>query len=308
MSSSEDEEIPTPRVKLALDGKNYGDWAVRMRAYLKAVGLWEHITGESPRPPAPAPPPPGAASQDAADAANKIYQEARDAYNGWRTDDARAKLALVDSVEARIIQMPNAQQVWTDLKERYEPPVDAIHYSRLRQLQALQQGSDSVDAFFNRFMSIWGELYSLIPVPDVCRSCSCCVKRQQYDDKGCLYNFLIRLRPEFDLARLMLLDRSPVPGVVDALNVLRVEEIRLQIESEKLSVAAPDADVRCDFCGNYGHTYDICSKRKKKKNSRRGGRHEKGSEHKKGSSEPSKGSSSSISHYEPLVGLPFRYH
>jgi hypothetical protein len=218
-------DIPVPGVKLALDGRNYGYWSTRMRIYFEAVGVWDHITGASPCPPAPAPPPPGAVSQDAA---SKSYQQALDAYNGWRTDDARVKLVLFDGVEALIDDKPTAQQMWADLKGRYERIVDAVHYSLLQQLQNLQQGSDSVDAFFGRFISVWNKLHCLIPSPEVCQKCACCVKRREFEDKSCLYDFLIRLRPEFDRARDLLLFSSPVPTMIDALKALRVEEMRLQ--------------------------------------------------------------------------------
>ncbi|XP_034585273.1 uncharacterized protein [Setaria viridis] len=201
-------EIPEPIVKLELGGVNYGLWALVTRITLQARGLWGHITGESACPPAPVPPPqPQAnAAKEVVDAANKAfkdYQSALDAYKQWDVDDARAMLILLHSVEANIthLQPESAQQMWAHLKQLYQPVVDTIHYSVLQQLQTLKQNDDTVEAFFDRFMDLWCKLNSLVPLPDVCRGCACCVKRHQHDDKHCLYEFLIRLRPEFEPAK-----------------------------------------------------------------------------------------------------------
>jgi hypothetical protein len=228
-------EIPEPIVKLELDGTNYGRWALLARVTLRACGLWGHITGENACPPAPVPPPqPQAnAAKEVVDAANKAfkdYQSAMDACRQWDADDARAMFFLIHSVEADIthLQPESAQQIWAHLKQRYHLVVDTVHYSTLQQLQALKQDDDTVEAFFYRFMHLWSKLSSLLPLPDVCHGCACCVKRHQHDDKRCLFEFLIRLRPEFEPAKVRLLSCSPLPSVIEARNTLIDEEIWLQ--------------------------------------------------------------------------------
>jgi hypothetical protein len=98
----------------------------------------------------------------------------------------------------------------------------------LQQLQTLKQDDDTVEDFYKRFTPLWCKLHSLVPLPDVCRGCACCVKRQQHNDKSCLYEFLIQLRPEFEPAKVRLLSSSPLPSVIEARNTLLVEEILLQ--------------------------------------------------------------------------------
>ncbi|CAL4970433.1 unnamed protein product [Urochloa decumbens] len=228
-------EIPTPIVKLEMGGANYGMWAFVTRINLQALGLFEHITGESPCPPAPVPPPrpPASAAKEVIDAANKdfkAYQSALDAYTKWDADDAHAILVLIRSVEANIIhlQLQTAQEIWAHLRQRYQPAVDAVHYNLRQQLQTLKQGDDTVEAFYDRFMALWRKLDSLVLLPDTCRGCACCEKRQQHDDKSCLYEFLIRLRPEFEPAKLRLLSCPPLPSVMEARNTLLLEEIWLE--------------------------------------------------------------------------------
>uniref|UniRef100_A0A0A8YRY0 CCHC-type domain-containing protein n=1 Tax=Arundo donax TaxID=35708 RepID=A0A0A8YRY0_ARUDO len=165
-------------------------------------------------------------------------------------------------------------------------------------------------------MALWCKLDSLVPLPDAYRVCACCAKRRQHNDKRCLYEFLICLRPEFEPAKVRLLSRRPPSKVIEALNDLRIEEIWLQSMSKKplsgilaapaaahvvpdasrsfqAAQAAPSAvtlftaDVRCNNCGNFGYTYQNCVTRKK--NNHRGGHS------KRRSSGSSGGTSSSLS-------------
>jgi hypothetical protein len=104
-------EMPGYVVKLTLNGSNYGRWAQALRLYLRALGLWGHITGESACPPAPVPPPqpPGAAKEvaDAAAKASKDYHHAFDAYQEWQARDARTMLVLMQTVEdSTILSLP----------------------------------------------------------------------------------------------------------------------------------------------------------------------------------------------------------
>lgn len=224
--------IPEPLVKLELSGTNYGRWAWMTKITLQAQGLWEHITGERACPPFPAPPPhpPATADKEVTDAANTAYLSALDAYRQWLSDDARAMLILTHSVEDDInhLELQSAQEMWAHLQRHYQRVVDAVHYSLLQQLQTLKQDGDTVDAFYVRFMSLWNRLDSLIPILDVCGKCACCTNRKQHNDKRCLYEFLIRLRPEFGPAKDQLLRSSPLPSVIEARNALLAEEFWLQ--------------------------------------------------------------------------------
>ncbi|KAJ1278684.1 hypothetical protein BS78_04G097100 [Paspalum vaginatum] len=134
--------------------------------------------------------------------------------------------SLEASVEENIIHLDlkRAKQMWEHLRQRYQPPI----YSLLQQLQTLEQGDDSVEAFFDKFMAIQINLDSHDSVPDVCKRCACCEKHRQHNGIRRLHDFLIRLRPEFGPAKARLLSRSPLPDMVDALNALRAEEIWLQ--------------------------------------------------------------------------------
>lgn len=164
---------------------------------------------------------------------------------------------LMDTVDNSIIHsLPtdeSARQVWTYLKKRYERIVDVVHYTSLLELQKLRQNDESILDFFNKFMDIWSKLKSSVPILDDCRDCTCCKKFREHNDKRGLYEFLIRLRPEFEPTRSRLLWFHPQPTLHSALNDLLVEEIRLESMKTK---------IQCNYCGNFGHTYNRCTMRK----------------------------------------------
>ncbi|GJN40541.1 hypothetical protein PR202_gb29771 [Eleusine coracana subsp. coracana] len=260
--------MPGYLVKL-VDGRNYRTWAFGVRTHLSAHGLWEYITGKSACPPAPVPPPqspPGAKEvPDAASKASKDYQQALDAYNQWRTYDARAMFVLLNTVDDRIIcSLPteSAQKMWTYLQKRYKPIVEAVRYTSLQKLQALRQNDESIEDFFDHFMDLWSNIEFSGTLSDDCGVCTCCRKLKEHNDKRCLYEFLICLRPEFATSKDLLLFRDPQPTVFEALGDLRVAEIRLQLQSmSKPSTAV----IQCNHCRNFGHTYQKCTMRKNRR-------------------------------------------
>ncbi|GJM90679.1 hypothetical protein PR202_ga06982 [Eleusine coracana subsp. coracana] len=240
------DEMPGYMVKLALDGTNYRVWAFVVRTHLSAHGLWEYITGKSACPPAPVPPPqspPGAKEvADAASKASKDYQQALDAYNHLPTE--------------------SAQKMWTYLQKRYKPIVEAVRYTSLQKLQALRQNDESIEDFFDHFMDLWSNIEFSGTLSDDCGVCTCCRKLKEHNDKRCLYEFLICLRPEFATSKDLLLFRDPQPTVFEALGDLRVAEIRLQLQSmSKPSTAV----IQCNHCRNFGHTYQKCTMRKNRR-------------------------------------------
>jgi hypothetical protein len=67
----------------------------------------------------------------------------------------------------------------------------------IRQEQLLRQGDDTIDAFFDQLSAVWRQIDILGPQlsPITCQSCK--------DQKAalrlrCMYDFLIRLRDEFE--------------------------------------------------------------------------------------------------------------
>jgi hypothetical protein len=160
----------------------------------------------------------------------------------------------------------------------------------MHQEQLLCQGDNTVDAFFDHLSVVWRQIDTLDPQlsPATCQSCK--------DQKAALelrrtYDFLTRLRDEFEPLYAQLLARHPCVSLMDALAEVRNEEthlqdaIFLQISSTlaaRSSIAHPAASVpsasppvassaargvstglHYDHCDRDGHEEDFCYMKKK---------------------------------------------
>ena len=115
--------------------------------------------------------------------------------------------------------------MWTHLRQRYEPSGDALYLSVVRQEHSLQQGDATVDAFYAQSSAVWRQLDSLRTAG--CRSCPCCLDVRADLEFQRVYEFLTRLRPEFEQRRAQLLARHPRVTLLEALTEIRAEETRL---------------------------------------------------------------------------------
>jgi len=231
-----------PRCPVIFNGTNYRVWVSRMRWHMRGLRLWDFLTGELPCPPLPTPPvqpvfPPATSDDDK----KKLRDEYNDdmasymsqfaAYRTWLDEDARAGAVLTASMEehltANIVELDYASQMWAFLHQRYEPSGQSTYLAALRQEQLLQQGDATIEEFFNQLSSVWRELDTLSPQlsPATCESCR---KQQSHLELRRTYDFLTRLRAEFEPLRAQLLAREPCVSLMDALAAVRNEEIRLR--------------------------------------------------------------------------------
>ena len=115
--------------------------------------------------------------------------------------------------------------MWTCLRQRYEPSGDALYLSVVRQEHALQQDDSTVDDFYAQSSAIWRQLDSLRSAG--CRTCPCCQAVQADLEFHRVYEFLSRLRKEFEPRRAQLLARGRI-SLMEALSEIRAEETRLR--------------------------------------------------------------------------------
>ena len=75
----------------------------------------------------------------------------------------------------------------------------------------LQQGDDTVDRFYSRFCSLWHQIDLLTPVEcsvAAAHSVTCtgtCALRRRHEETRRMYDFIMRLRPEYEQFRSQLL-------------------------------------------------------------------------------------------------------
>ena len=189
--------VAVPRCPVIFDGTNYTEFAGFMRIHMRGIRLWGVLSGEVPCPPrpvapvAPTPPPtPPAIDADASDAdraaarvaaddadaaydqevldysnALSVYRDDLAAYTQWCDDDARAATVLTSSVlpqfASEFIGLGTVFEMWTHLRQRYQPSGDALYLSVVRQEHALQQGDSTIDEFYTQSSAIWHQLDSL---------------------------------------------------------------------------------------------------------------------------------------------------
>ncbi|XP_044968953.1 uncharacterized protein LOC123428916 [Hordeum vulgare subsp. vulgare] len=113
----------------------------------------------------------------------------------------------------------------TRLRQRYAPSGDALYFSVVRQEHALQQGDSTVDDFYAQSSAIWRQLDSLRAAG--CRTCPCCQAVQANLEFHRVYEFLSRLRKEFESRRAQLFARGRI-SLMKALSEIRAEETRLR--------------------------------------------------------------------------------
>ncbi|XP_040243151.2 uncharacterized protein [Aegilops tauschii subsp. strangulata] len=318
--------VAVPRCPVIFDGTNYTEFAGFMRIHMRGIRLWGVLSGEVCCPPRPVPPvaptpptplvlPPDAtqAAKDAAKIADEAadrayderalaYEEALQTYHGalsvytqWLDDDARAAAVLTASVlpqfASEFLGLPTVFQMWTCLRQRYEPSGDALYLSVVRQEHALQQGDSTVDAFYAQSSAIWRQLDSLRSAG--CRTCPCCQAVQADLEFHRVYEFLSRLRKEFEPRRAQLLARGRI-SLMEALSEIRAEETRLRgagllevpsVLATRVSSTPPAAPPHsrssappllptpsggsgrprshCDYCKNDGHIESQCYTKRK---------------------------------------------
>ena len=204
------------------------------------------------------------------------------------------------AISMDVAELPTTQLMWERLRAHYQPTSDAMYLTVVHQAHSLQQLDATVDDFYQKLSEVWRQLDSL--GPDVCRTCPCCVRLRAHQETHRLYDFLTRLRPEFEPVRAQLLTRHPRPSLVEALTSVRAEETRhrgvAQMQSvlsasapapspfssastvipppAPLVVATSTAGLHCTYYQRDGHRYQDCYKRRRDQ-SRRGGRPPKGS-------------------------------
>ncbi|KAK1609081.1 hypothetical protein QYE76_032754 [Lolium multiflorum] len=150
-------------------------------------------------------------------------------YTQWIDEDARAAAVLTSSVlpqyAAEFMGLPTAAAQWAFLRQRYQPSGDALYLSVVRQEHALQQGDSTIDEFYTQSAAIWRQLDSLRTA--VCATCPCCLTVRADLEFQRVFEFLSRLRKEFEPRRAQLLARGRVP-LSEVLAELRAEETRLR--------------------------------------------------------------------------------
>ena len=251
MSSDKLESFP-----IRFTGKNYSAWEFQFKLFVKGKELWGHIDGSVPAP------------------------QGAEALSKWEIHDARVMTWLLSSVESHLVLNLRPYKIvvamWTYLNTVYNQDNSAKRFHLEYEMANFTQGSLSIEEYFSGFQTLWSEycdiVYANVPTAalSAIREVHATIKRDQ---------FLMKLRPDFEIARSNLMNRHLVPSLDACLSELLREEQRIvtQIAMEhRATVSAPvfvayaaqgrhlGRDMRvvqCFSCIAFGHIARDCSKK-----------------------------------------------
>jgi hypothetical protein len=204
--------VPVLQCPVLFNGTNYRDWVPRMRLHMRGLRLWDFLTGELLCPLSPSAPAQLVISENTtaaekeqllADYEDRLasYESQFHAYMTWLDEDARAGSVLTASMDDRfaadIVDFERTHQMWSFLRQKYESTGQSTYLAAIRQ-----------EDFFDKLSVVWSQLDTLGPQlsPATCQSCR--------DQTAALelrrtYDFLTRLRDEFEPLHAQLLARRP---------------------------------------------------------------------------------------------------
>ncbi|WVZ93213.1 hypothetical protein U9M48_039211 [Paspalum notatum var. saurae] len=267
-SASSNGGVPVLRCPLLFDGTNYRVWVPRMRWHMRGLRLWEFLTGVLPCPPCPKalehPVVPEKASDDEKQkllddfaALQKSYEAQFSAYRLWLDEDARAGSIVVASMQdqfaEKIVDFEWSHQIWSFLRDRYEPTSRSAYFAAIRREQLICHGDLIVD-----------ELYTRLSVDEYEPLRARLLARHPFVS---LIDALTDVRNEE--TRLRFAGLLPSASALAA----RSSSSRPAVAPPSLpsSATTPSPSARgggggglhCDYCGKDGHVEAFCYRKKK---------------------------------------------
>ncbi|XP_069147657.1 uncharacterized protein [Solanum lycopersicum] len=121
-----------------------------------------------------------------------------------------------------IVYASSAQQVWTDLRERFDKVDGSRIFYLHKEIATLQQGLVSVSSYFSRLKELWMEYDSLMPCPGcACESSKAYVEHFEYQRQ---MQFLLGLNESYNQSKSQIMMLDPAPGVNKAYSLIMAEE------------------------------------------------------------------------------------
>ncbi|XP_043723628.1 uncharacterized protein LOC122670695 [Telopea speciosissima] len=140
----------TVLVSTPLNGDNYPTWRRAMRMALFAKNKMMFVDGTLPRPTSPP-------------SAIQVWDRYNFMVLSWILN------VLHHTIADSVIYSETASSVWQDLEERFSRSNAPRVFHLKRSIATVQQGTDSLSAYFTRLKILWDELASYIVIP----TCSC---------------------------------------------------------------------------------------------------------------------------------------
>ena len=210
------DEISCP-INVIFNGDNFAQRSQSMRSNLKGHKLWLYVSGDRPIP-------------------EQVDKETDYAYairiEGWESANHLIitwfRNTSISSIVDEFGNIDIAKGVWDLLVTRYAGPSGSHNFKLTRELYHIrQEPGERITAYHSRLKSIWDQLIAFEPnLSNSTDTKLVYVHREQ----GRMFQFLMGLRDEFELAISHILHQDPLPTVSQAIHKLVDNETRLQTE------------------------------------------------------------------------------
>ena len=214
------DEISRP-INVIFNGDNFVQWSQAMRSYLKGRKLWLYVSGDRPIP-------------------EQVGKETDSAYaiqiEDWESVNHHIIIwfrnTSISSIVDEFDNINIAKEVWDLLVTGYAGSSGACKFKLTRELyQIRQEPGEQITVYHNQLKYIWDQLIASEPVLSNSTDTKLVyVHREQ----GRLFQFLMGLRDEFELARSHILHQDPLPTVSQAIHKLVDNETRLQTKPNSI--------------------------------------------------------------------------
>uniref|UniRef100_A0A803KXL5 Retrotransposon Copia-like N-terminal domain-containing protein n=1 Tax=Chenopodium quinoa TaxID=63459 RepID=A0A803KXL5_CHEQI len=126
---------------------------------------------------------------------------------------------LDESIAKSVMFLKSAEEIWTDLDERFGYASMAQIYSLEQKLVDISQGDKSVSEFFTDIKSVWDEIEEAHPLPYcTCNNCTCNLTKKifQRQQEKMVLQFMMKLNDQFATIRGNILMMQALPKVTEA--------------------------------------------------------------------------------------------
>ena len=261
----------TVTISEKLNNQNYTKWARLMHLAISGRGRLNHIIAN---------PPP---------TTDPTYQK-------WTQTDSTVFSWIIENIESDLVNQyldyPTSRELWQGIEAMYSSGRDGLQIFDLTvKANSLKQGSDPIEVFYSKLITIWKEIDRRMPNP--MKDAEDITIYNGLVQRTRLYQFLAGVSDSLDKDRRDLLNRDPLPSVEEAYSAIRREITRRGImssgqeplsgnpsgigaglaakgkfEATTKSAAKPPnrkeesdkSHLKCTHCGGTKHTKDGCFK------------------------------------------------
>ncbi|XP_075475432.1 uncharacterized protein LOC142506154 [Primulina tabacum] len=154
-------------------------------------------------------------------------------YGSWLRCNSMVISWILNSVNREIadslLYLSTAQEIWSDLRDRFQQSNAPRIFQIKKLLNGLQQGSMEISTYYTRMRTLWDELKEFQPI-SVCQ-CGAMKDWVNYHNQECSMQFLMGLNESYAQNRAQILMMDPLPTISKIFSLIMQEE-RQQFHSQ----------------------------------------------------------------------------